>query len=104
MFALLNNLVVCGTVAGVAFLVLLSLPASRLRSVVLEILGWLVAISSAAYVASPLDVIPDFIPVIGWVDDGTAIVAGVVGAISALSTRSGRRHLLRFQGDDYEQL
>ena len=104
MFGLLNNLVVCVTVFCVAFLVLLSLPASRLRSVVLETFGWLAAIASAAYVASPLDVIPDFLPVVGWVDDGGAIVAGIVGALSALGARNGRRRLTRFEGNDYEQI
>ncbi len=31
---------------------------------------WLIIFGSAAYLLSPLDISPDIIPVIGWIDDG----------------------------------
>ncbi|NER79889.1 MAG: DUF1232 domain-containing protein [Leptolyngbya sp. SIO1D8] len=31
---------------------------------------WLVILGSLIYLISPLDISPDFLPVIGWIDDG----------------------------------
>lgn len=31
---------------------------------------WLVILGSLFYLVSPLDIVPDFLPIIGWVDDG----------------------------------
>jgi uncharacterized membrane protein YkvA (DUF1232 family) len=40
---------------------------------------------AAAYVASPIDIIPEFIPVIGWIDD----VLLLVYALDSLIDRAG---------------
>ena len=40
-----------------------------------------------AYLASPIDLIPDFLPVLGWADDAILIVAGL-------------RSVVRRAGDD----
>jgi uncharacterized membrane protein YkvA (DUF1232 family) len=37
---------------------------------------WLVIVLCAIYIVSPIDFIPDVIPVLGWGDD---VVAGIVG-------------------------
>lgn len=29
------------------------------------------------YVASPIDLVPDFIPILGWIDDIIALIIGV---------------------------
>jgi uncharacterized membrane protein YkvA (DUF1232 family) len=31
---------------------------------------WLVVVGTLAYLFSPLDLSPDFFPIIGWIDDG----------------------------------
>ncbi|MBE9078509.1 DUF1232 domain-containing protein [Romeria aff. gracilis LEGE 07310] len=31
---------------------------------------WLIILGSLAYLVSPIDIAPDFIPIIGWIDDG----------------------------------
>lgn len=37
----------------------------------------LIPILAALYVAWPLDIIPDVVPIVGWLDDLVAIVIGV---------------------------
>jgi uncharacterized membrane protein YkvA (DUF1232 family) len=39
---------------------------------------WLALIAVAVYVISPLDLIPDVIPILGWLDDATLISAVIV--------------------------
>jgi hypothetical protein len=93
MLDLFKLIVICGTLLLCTFLVLLALPKSRLRSFMLEIFGWGIAGLSAVYVISPIDLIPDFIPVIGWIDDVGAAVGGVTAAMTAISARRERENL-----------
>ncbi len=93
MWDLLKWMVVCATVLFCLFLVLLALPKSRLRCFLLEIGGWSTAALSAVYIVSPIDLIPDFIPVVGWIDDVGALVAGLVALSTALSARRDRQAL-----------
>jgi len=37
---------------------------------------WIITVISGAYVISPIDLIPDFIIGIGWIDD---IIVGLIG-------------------------
>ncbi|MBW4461802.1 MAG: DUF1232 domain-containing protein [Nodosilinea sp. WJT8-NPBG4] len=55
---------------------------------------WLLAGATLLYLLSPIDIAPDFIPIIGWIDD--AVVASLfIGAMSQIvlsglnSKRSG---------------
>lgn len=89
----LDLFILCCTVLGCTFLVLLALPKSQLRCFLLEVMGYAVAWISAAYVVSPLDVIPDFIPVLGWLDDVGAIVTGIGGFVAARSAAADRKKL-----------
>lgn len=34
---------------------------------------WLIILGSLLYLLSPIDLLPDFIPVIGWIDDGLVL-------------------------------
>lgn len=41
---------------------------------------WLIILGTLVYLFSPIDIAPDFIPIIGWIDDGvvaTLLVAEV---------------------------
>ena len=43
-----------------------------------------IAILALLYICSPIDVIPDFIPVVGWLDD---VLAGVGGLAALMASR-----------------
>lgn len=47
---------------------------------------WLLIGASILYLISPIDIVPDFIPIIGWIDDGI-IVTLLVTEVSALLTQ-----------------
>ena len=81
------------------FIVLLALPGSRLRSFVLEITGWGTAAASAIYVISPLDLLPDIIPVLGWGDDVVAAVTAISSILLALGMRRQRARLEEREAD-----
>src|SRR5262245_20451356 len=89
-FSFLKVAVLAGTAFFTALLVLLSLPKSRLRSVGLELSKYAAAGACVALVPSPIDVLPDPVPVIRWVDDIGYIVGAVMAVRSALGDRKQR--------------
>ena len=34
---------------------------------------WAIIIASALYILSPIDLAPDFLPIVGWIDDGVVL-------------------------------
>lgn len=34
---------------------------------------WLIIVGSALYILSPFDLSPDFLPIVGWIDDGLVL-------------------------------
>lgn len=50
--------------------------------------AWIWAILCGAYALSPIDLIPDIIPVVGWADDLLAIVGGGLNLIQSTVARS----------------
>jgi Protein of unknown function (DUF1232) len=66
-------------------LLLLALPASKLRDFLLPIIAWSFSLICGILVISPVDVIPDFIPIVGWIDDMGLAVAGIGSAVAAMS-------------------
>jgi uncharacterized membrane protein YkvA (DUF1232 family) len=92
-FSFLKVFMLCGTLFFIATAVLLSLPQSKLRSVGLEMSKWALALGLLVLVPSPVDVLPDVVPGIGWLDDIGYIVASIGAAKAALGERK-RRTLL----------
>ncbi len=84
----------CSTLLGIAFLVLLALPRSQLRAASLEAVSWASMAFSGLYVLSPFDVIPDVIPIVGWLDDAGALAYGGFSFVTALRQRGERKQLL----------
>lgn len=88
MLETIRTIIICGTLLLGGFMVLVAMPQFRMREVLMPIVGWAVAALSAVYVVSPIDVLPDFIPIAGWLDDGGAIVTGITGAVMALKAQA----------------
>ena len=73
----------CGLLA--LFMFLLALPQSRLRYYVVRGLGivfFTITGLLALYIISPLDVVPDVIPVLGQIDDGGALIGALITGLS----------------------
>lgn len=89
-FSFLKVFVLCGTVFFITTTVLLALPQSKLRSVGLEMSKWALAFGLLLLVPSPVDVLPDVVPGVGWLDDLGYMVAAGFAAKSALGERRRR--------------
>ncbi len=57
-----------------------------------RLLKKLLGVFAVAYVVLPFDLIPDFIPVLGWLDD-----VGIVSAVAWYLVRQIKNHDLRGQ-------
>ena len=53
----------------------------------MKLIYGLVAAAAALYVVSPIDLLPDFIPIVGWIDDAGAAIAGLIIAFKALKAK-----------------
>jgi hypothetical protein len=87
----------CGLLA--LFMILLALPQSRLRFYVLRGLGivfFTITGLLALYMLSPLDALPDVIPLLGQIDDGGALVGAIItglsGALAWWSSKQSKAH------------
>ena len=84
----IQTMMVCGTMLGLAFFVLLSMPQSQLRAFLLPIVGWGVAIFCGIYCISPVDIMPEaLLGPFGLVDDLGAAAAGLAAAGIAMTSR-----------------
>lgn len=76
-------------VMAMLFLVLLAMPKSRVRLILLEVVSWFAAAGAIAFVISPLDFLPD--P--AFVDDLIYLFVAILAGTFAYRTREDRRRL-----------
>ena len=86
-------LVVVGAVLLGLVLILLALPGSRFRKVLSKVF-FAIAGLLGVYIVSPLDLIPDLIPLLGQVDDVLASVLAIISAIGGLLFYRNKRQSL----------
>jgi len=85
-------------IAKLPFLDKISLAGSLFRDERIPMAPRIIALALVLYIASPIDLLPDFIPVIGYFDD---ILIVLVGA--GLLLRSVPRHILEEHVGQYEE-
>ena len=57
-----------------------------------------ILVAAVAYVISPIDIVPDFIPVAGWLDDVGVLAAALKGVAGACIKDEHRQKARRFLG------
>ena len=90
MFEMMKLMMLCGTVVVIAFVVLLAMPKSELRSVLMPIVGWAMAIFCGFYAISPIDILPEAVlGPFGLIDDIGAVIVGISSAKAAMKAKDG---------------
>jgi uncharacterized membrane protein YkvA (DUF1232 family) len=90
-FGMLSMLALCGTILALAMMVLVSLPSSPLRDLLVQVVGWLFAVFCAIYCISPIDILPEaFLGPFGLFDDVGAAVVGIGSAMTAWKAGKSR--------------
>lgn len=91
-FEFLKMLIACGTIVFLTMLILLALPQSKLRLVGLELTKWAMALGLLVMIPGPLDVLPDVLPPVTYIDDLGYLVAAIAAIKSARA--DGRKRKL----------
>ncbi|MGK7928710.1 MAG: YkvA family protein [Spirulina sp.] len=60
---------------------------------------WWLILGSLIYLLSPLDISPDFIPIVGWIDDGIIVGLLVTEVSQMLIDFTNKRETETEQGD-----
>lgn len=84
-FSFLKVVIECGTVLLIVMMVLLSLPACKLRAVGLELTKYAIVVGLVILVFSPLDLLPG-LPF----DDALYVIGAIMAGRSALKSRETR--------------
>jgi uncharacterized membrane protein YkvA (DUF1232 family) len=71
-------------------LVLLAIPQTKFKRMLTEFLAWCGVLGASGMVVSPLDLIPDIIPVIGWADDAGYVLLALACAYIGWKQRQRR--------------
>ena len=59
---------------------------------------WIPLILALLYTVSPIDLVPDFIPIVGWLEDALLVIVGGLNGIQngVLEANSSLRTLIKF--------
>ena len=94
MIIAIQTLAICATLLSMAFMILLALPNSKLRSIFLECLKYFMAGILILLVISPIDFLPDIVPIAGWGDDLGYALGAAAAVMSARKNRQERKLLV----------
>ena len=75
----------------------LSLAGALFRDPRVSILPSVIAVALVLYLAMPLDIIPDFIPVLGYLDDVLIVVIGAGLLLRSIPPKVLDEHVSRFE-------
>jgi len=93
LFATIRVMFVCFTIMSLVFVVLLAMPTSKLRSYLIEVVKYVGAAALVLLVISPVDLIPDVLPVLGWGDD-VGYLAAAIASIRSARKEAQERQLI----------
>lgn len=84
LIGLIEFILGCITLLGVAFLVTLALPDSPTKQFATQVIGWGIALACGLWVVSPVDLIPEaLLGPIGVLDDVGVLLLGIGGVMAA---------------------
>jgi uncharacterized membrane protein YkvA (DUF1232 family) len=84
-------------VAKLPFLDKISLAGSLFRDDRISIAPRLIALALVLYIASPIDLLPDFIPVIGYFDDILIVLVGAGMLLRSIPRYIIEEHVSRYE-------
>ena len=94
LFSTIRLIAALGGVLLLAFMILLALPQSRLKEMVMPFVHWGVAALSVAYVVSPIDIMPEIVlGPFGLVDDLAAVAVAIGSVMTALNANKGQKQI-----------
>ena len=92
MWELLQMIVIAGSLIIICFMVLLALPASRLRDLLMPYVAWSFVVLCGLYAISPVDALPEVVlGPFGLFDDLAAAAAGIGTAVATIKAQR-RKH------------
>ncbi len=84
-------------IAKLPFLDKISLAGSLISDDRIPIAPRIIALALVLYIASPIDLIPDFIPVIGYFDDILIVIVGAGLLLRSIPPRIIEEHVARYE-------
>lgn len=90
-FSFMRTGLICATILGIAFMIALSLPKSKLQTIMMEVCSWAGMVLCGVYAVSPVDVLPEAaLGPFGFIDDLGVVFMGWRAFVTAMSSREDR--------------
>ncbi|MEL6222928.1 MAG: YkvA family protein [Cyanobacteria bacterium J06627_8] len=61
--------------------------------------SWVIVLATLGYLFIPFDIAPDFLPIIGWIDDGVVVTLLVAEVSQILMEQLNKRRVQRSNSD-----